>query len=93
MKKVLTTLSIIVALNCSGQDTTYIQHHYKLFIVTKTLVTDSVIYKQHYQVLIKRQKKWFEYAIPHLIDIWNTILVEKTGDYSDRAPRKKQTSK
>jgi putative phage-type endonuclease len=44
-------------------------------------------------VLIKRQKKWFEYAIPHLIDIWNTILVEKTGDYSDRAPRKKQTSK
>jgi putative phage-type endonuclease len=40
-------------------------------------------------VLIKRQREWFTYAIPHLIEIWNTILVERTGDYSDRAPRKR----
>jgi hypothetical protein len=57
MKKVLTTLSIIVALNCSGQDTTYVQHHHKLFAITKTLVTDSIIYKQHYRVMTRRQKR------------------------------------
>jgi len=40
-------------------------------------------------VLIKRNNAWFEYAIPHLQDIWNTICVERLGDYSVRAPKKR----
>jgi len=40
-------------------------------------------------VLIKRKSAWFEYAIPHLQDIWNTICVERIGDYSIRAPKRR----
>jgi putative phage-type endonuclease len=40
-------------------------------------------------VLIKRKKEWFEYAIPILQDIWNIICTERIGDFSARAPRKR----
>ena len=40
-------------------------------------------------VLIKRNPEWFAYAIPILQDIWNTICVERQGDYSLRAPKKR----
>jgi len=40
-------------------------------------------------VLIKKNPVWFEYAIPHLQDIWNTICVERLGDYSTRAPKRR----
>jgi putative phage-type endonuclease len=40
-------------------------------------------------VLIKRNQAWFEYAIPHLQDLWNTICVERLGDYSIRAPKRR----
>jgi hypothetical protein len=40
-------------------------------------------------VLIKRQREWFNYALPILSNIWNTILTERTGDYSSRAPKKR----
>ena len=40
-------------------------------------------------VLIKRQKEWFNYAIPILQNIWHTICVERMGDYSMRAPKKR----
>lgn len=40
-------------------------------------------------ILIKRQKEWFNYAIPLLYDIWNTICIERLGDYSARAPKKR----
>jgi putative phage-type endonuclease len=40
-------------------------------------------------VLIKRKPEWFKYAIVHLNEIWQTICVERMGDYSARAPRKR----
>jgi putative phage-type endonuclease len=40
-------------------------------------------------ILIKRKVDWFNYAIPILQDIWNTICVERQGDYSLRAPKKR----
>ena len=40
-------------------------------------------------ILIKRKVEWFNYAIPTLQDIWNTICVERQGDYSLRAPKKR----
>jgi len=40
-------------------------------------------------VLIKRDMEWFNYAIPILSDIWQTICVERMGDYSTRAPKKR----
>jgi len=40
-------------------------------------------------VLIKRQIEWFQYAIPILQNIWQTICVERIGDYSLRAPKKR----
>jgi putative phage-type endonuclease len=40
-------------------------------------------------VLIKRNPAWFAYAIPHLQELWNTICIERLGDYSIRAPKKR----
>ena len=40
-------------------------------------------------VLIKRKPEWFKYAIVKLTEIWQTICVERMGDYSARAPRKR----
>jgi len=40
-------------------------------------------------VLIKRQKEWFNYAIPILQNIWYTICAERLGDFSSRAPKKR----
>jgi putative phage-type endonuclease len=40
-------------------------------------------------VLIQRQREWFKYALPFFYDIWNTIVVERLGDYSNRAPKKR----
>ena len=40
-------------------------------------------------VLIKRDKEWFNYAVPILSDIWQTICVERLGDFSNRAPKKR----
>jgi len=40
-------------------------------------------------VLIKRQIEWFNYAITPLKNIWDIICVERVGDYSLRAPKKR----
>ena len=56
MKKLLTILFFVTALNCSGQDTMYVQNRHRLFMVVKSQVTDSVLYKSHYRVRTKRQK-------------------------------------
>ena len=40
-------------------------------------------------ILIKRKKEWFQYAIPILQNIWDTICLERIGDYSLRAPKKR----
>ena len=40
-------------------------------------------------VLIQRNQAWFQYALPHFQDIWNIICAERIGDYSLRAPKKR----
>lgn len=40
-------------------------------------------------VLIKRKREWFAYAIPILQELWNIICTERIGDFSARAPRKR----
>jgi hypothetical protein len=41
-------------------------------------------------VLVKRQREWFQSAVPEFIAIWNTILEERvSGEYINRAPKKR----
>jgi hypothetical protein len=40
-------------------------------------------------VLVKRNKKWFEAALPYIENIWRTILRERVEGYEHRAPKKK----
>lgn len=42
-------------------------------------------------VLIKRKSEWFSHALPQLQEIWTTICAERIGDYSLRAPKKRNT--
>ena len=41
-------------------------------------------------VLVLRNKSWFNAAMPYIRAIWETIKIEREGDYQHRAPRKKQ---
>lgn len=41
-------------------------------------------------VLIKRNRKWFESAVPFMQETWNTILNERINGYEHRAAKKKQ---
>ena len=41
-------------------------------------------------VLVKRQREWFQAAVPEFINIWKTIEEERiSGDYVLRAPKKR----
>ena len=41
-------------------------------------------------ILVKRQREWFEKAIPQLEEIWRIILEERTsGEFLKRAPKKR----
>jgi len=40
-------------------------------------------------VLVRRNKKWFEAALPHIQSLWETILRERVEGYEHRAPKKK----
>lgn len=51
-------------------------------------------YMENYSlVLVPRNKKWFNYVLPELQDIWNTILKERKTGYSHRKPNKKERRK
>lgn len=41
-------------------------------------------------VLVKRNKKWFEYAIPKIVNTWDTILRERVEGYEHRATKKQK---
>jgi len=40
-------------------------------------------------VLVRRNKKWFEAAVPHIQSLWETILRERVEGYEHRVPKKK----
>jgi len=44
-------------------------------------------------VLVPRNKKWFNYVLPELQDIWTTILKERETGYEHRKPKKKERRK
>jgi putative phage-type endonuclease len=40
-------------------------------------------------VLVERNRKWFEWAAPHICDTWNIILKERVDGYEHRNPKKR----
>jgi len=40
-------------------------------------------------VLVRRNRKWFEAALPHIQNLWSVILKERVEGYDHRAPKKK----
>lgn len=65
---------------------------------TKTEISDEwVLFETHYWyldefscVLVRRNKKWFESAIPKIENAWNTILRERVDGYEHRASKKQK---
>lgn len=58
---------------------------------------DWVLFETHYWyldefscVLVRRNKKWFESAIPKIENTWNTILRERVEGYEHRASKKQK---
>ena len=43
-------------------------------------------------VFIPRNKLWFSYAVPHIQEIWDTIVKERVEGYDHRASKKRQVS-
>ena len=39
-------------------------------------------------VLVLRNKIWFKNALPYITNIWETIKIDRQGDYEHRAPKK-----
>ena len=51
-------------------------------------------YLQDYScVLCPRNKKWFNFILPELHEIWNTVLNERKSGYDHRKPRKNKRKK
>ena len=40
-------------------------------------------------VLVRRNKAWFDAAVPHIQNLWDIILKERVEGYEHRAPKKK----
>ncbi len=65
----------------------------------KSVRTDSVLYYTYYwwldeysECVVKRNRAWFESAIPEIEECWNTIVREREEGFSHRAPEsRKQT--
>ena len=44
-------------------------------------------------VLIKRNRPWFEMALPKIQDLWNTVEKERVTGYEHRKPKKRVAEK
>ncbi len=42
-------------------------------------------------VLVKRNRVWFDMALPHFRDVWNTILKERQSGFEHRMPKARKT--
>lgn len=64
---------------------------------TRNEVKDEwILFETHYWyldeiscVLVKRNRKWFEMALPKIEETWNTILEERISGYEHRSPKKR----
>lgn len=57
MKKLITILAIGATLSGAAQDTTYYQKRNELYQIVRTRVTDDNVYKQHYYIATKAQRR------------------------------------
>jgi len=48
--------------------------------------------EQYSNVLVLRNKLWFDAAVPKIKEIWDTILKERIEGYQHRAPKKRKVS-
>jgi len=70
---------------------------YEWIEATKVEVADvHVLFKTHYWYLdeicmttILRNDAWFRAALPHIQEIWDTVLKERVTGYDHRAPKKR----
>jgi len=69
--------------------------------INETIIAnpDYVLFKPLYWylnefscVLIKRNRLWFQAAVPKIEEVWNTILKERQEGYQHRAPKKRTKS-
>ena len=67
-----------------------------IFNMTNELKDEWILYETHYWyldeyscVLVRRNKKWFETALPNINEIWNIITKERVEGYEHRAPKKR----
>lgn len=44
-------------------------------------------------VTVRRNRRWFECALPHIENIWNIVVKERETGYEHRAPKKKSEKK
>ena len=59
-------------------------------------MNDHILIKENYWyldefscVVVKRNKKWFEAAVPIILEIWNIILKERKEGFEHRAPKRR----
>jgi putative phage-type endonuclease len=65
----------------------------KYSLENKALMNVAYWYLEDYScVVIKRNKQWFDKALPIVKDIWNTILKERIEGYEHRAAKKRSPS-
>jgi len=69
----------------------WIKTQKELLKETHALFTTIYWYLDEYScVLVKRNRKWFEAAVPKIQEAWNTIEKERVSGYEHRATKKKR---
>jgi putative phage-type endonuclease len=69
----------------------WIKTQKELLKETHALFTTIYWYLDEYScVLVKRNRKWFEAAVPKIQEAWNTIQKERVSGYEHRATKKKR---
>jgi putative phage-type endonuclease len=67
-----------------------------IFNTCNEISDEWILFETHYWyldefscILVKRNKKWFEAALPKIEETWNIILKERVEGYENRAPKKR----
>jgi hypothetical protein len=67
-----------------------------IFNTRNELNDEWILFETHYWyldeyscVLVKRNKKWFELALPKIEETWSIIKKEKVEGYEHRSPKKR----
>lgn len=67
-----------------------------IFAMTNELKEEWILYETHYWyldeyscVLVRRNQKWFDFALPKIKETWDIISRERVEGYEHRAPKKR----